>query len=105
MSVVLYGCETVSHNEGGTQPEGVREEGAEEGYGPEGDEVRGEWTGLHNEELYDLYCSPYIIQVIQSRIKWARLCGTRGENEWHTGLLCGELRGETTWETQEQMEG
>jgi hypothetical protein len=24
-------------------------------FGPEGDDVTGEWSGLHNEELYDLY--------------------------------------------------
>jgi hypothetical protein len=31
-----------------------------------------EWRKLHKEELYDLYCSQNIIQVIQSRImRWA----------------------------------
>ena len=36
------------------------------------DEVRGEWTQLHNEELNDLYCSPNIVRVIKSsRIGWA----------------------------------
>jgi hypothetical protein len=29
-------------------------------FGPQRDEVTGEWR-LHNEELYDLYCSPNII--------------------------------------------
>jgi hypothetical protein len=35
--------------------------------GPKRDEVTGEWRGLHNEELNDLYSSSNIIRVIQSR--------------------------------------
>jgi hypothetical protein len=36
-------------------------------FGPKRDEVAGKWRRLHNEELYDLYCSPNIIRVITSR--------------------------------------
>ena len=38
-------------------------------FGPKRDEVTGEWRRLHYVELYDLYCSPYIIRTIKSR--WA----------------------------------
>jgi len=34
-------------------------------FGPKRDKVTGEWRRLHNEELYDLYLLPDIIQVIK----------------------------------------
>jgi hypothetical protein len=36
-------------------------------FGPKRVEVTGEWRRLHNKELYALYSSPNIIQVIKSR--------------------------------------
>jgi hypothetical protein len=53
-------------------------------FGPKRDEVTGEWRKLHNEELYDVYCSPNSIQVIKSRrMRWAghvaRIGEKRGE--------------------------
>jgi uncharacterized membrane protein len=35
--------------------------------GPKWDEVMGEWTKLHNEELRDLYFLPSIIRMIKLR--------------------------------------
>ena len=41
-------------------------------FGPKRDEVTGEWRKLHNEELNEVYCSPNIIRVINSRrMRWA----------------------------------
>ena len=36
-------------------------------FGPERDEVTGEWRKLHKEELSDLYSSPNIVRVIKAR--------------------------------------
>ena len=35
-------------------------------FGPKSDEVTGEWSKLHNEDLNDLYSSPNVVQVINS---------------------------------------
>jgi len=41
-------------------------------FGPRRDEVTGECSRLHNEELNDLYSSPNIVRVIKSRrMRWA----------------------------------
>jgi hypothetical protein len=36
-------------------------------FGPERDDVTGEWRKLHNKELYAVYSSPNIIRVIMCR--------------------------------------
>jgi hypothetical protein len=35
-------------------------------FGPNRDEVTGEWIKLHNEELHDVYSSPSIIRIIKA---------------------------------------
>ena len=40
-------------------------------FGPKRDEVTGEWRKLHNEQLNDLYRSPYIIWKSKLRkMRW-----------------------------------
>jgi hypothetical protein len=49
-------------------------------FGLKSNEVTGEWKKLHNEELNDLYCSPIIVLVINSRImRWAGHVARMGE--------------------------
>jgi len=52
-------------------------------FGPQRDEVTGEWRKLHYEELSDLYSLPNIVRVVKSRrMRWA----------WHVARM-GEGRG------------
>jgi hypothetical protein len=62
-------------------------------FGPKRDEVTGEWRKLHNEELNDLYCSPNIVWVIQSRRKrWAGHVGCMWEERSIQGIGGANLR-------------
>ena len=63
-------------------------------FGPRRDEVTGEWRGLHNEELNDLYSSPSIVRVIKTRrIGWAGHVAQMGEEWWVYSIFVGKPEG------------
>jgi hypothetical protein len=67
--------------------------GTEEDFEPDRDEVTREWRRLHNEELYDLYFSPNIIQVTKlRRIHMGGAWSTYGGRKMHTEFWWGDMR-------------
>ena len=62
-------------------------------FGPKWDELTQEWGKLHNEELNDLYSSPNIVWVIESRrMRWMGYVARMGEWRGVYRVWCGNLR-------------
>jgi hypothetical protein len=93
--MVLFGCETWSLT--------LREEHRlrvfenrvlRRIFGPERDEVPGEWRKLHNKELHALYSSTSIVKIIKSRrMRWAGHVAQMGEKNNTYRLLVGNPEG------------
>jgi hypothetical protein len=95
LPVVLYGCETWSLT--------VREEPKlrvfekrvlRRIFGPKRDGVTGGWRKLYNEELHNLYPSPSIMRIINSRsMGWAGHVARMGVKRNVYRLLVGKPEG------------
>jgi hypothetical protein len=59
-------------------------------FGPMRDEVTGEWTRMHNEELNDLYSSSNIILVMKSiKMRWAGCAACSGNGRGAYKIVVG----------------
>jgi hypothetical protein len=80
-------------------------------FGPQRDEVTGDWRKLHNEELNDLY-SPNIFGVIKSRrMRWVVHATLMGEKRGVYRVLVWKPQGKSplgiprcTWEDNIKMD-
>jgi hypothetical protein len=58
--------------------------------------LTGDWRKLHNEELHNLYSSPYVIRMIKSRrMRWLGHVAQMEEKGMHIGYW---------WESQKEQD-
>jgi hypothetical protein len=57
------------------------------------DEETGGWRKLHNEELHNLYSSPSVIRMINSRMRWVWHVAKIWENKNAHSILVGKPEG------------
>ena len=113
LPVVFYGCETWSLTLREKRRLRVFENRMlRKTYGPNWDEVTGEWRKLHTEELNDLYSSLNNIRLIKlRRMRWtgyvARVGDSRGAYRFLVGKPDGKRplgRSRRRWENNIKMD-
>ena len=63
-------------------------------FGPNRDDVTGEWRRLHDEELNDLYYSrSFVWVIISGRIRWSGRVAHMGERIGVYRVLVGKFKG------------
>jgi hypothetical protein len=67
-------------------------------FGPKGDEVKGEWRRLHNEELNGLY-TQYFWGDKSRRMRWSGYVAYGGEERHIHGFSGEPCWKESTWKT------
>ena len=95
LPVVLYGCGTWSLTLREERRLRVFEKWVlRRTFGPERDEITGDWRRLHNEEINVLYSSPNIVWVIKSiKMRWAGHVARMGEERVVYRVLVGKPEG------------
>jgi hypothetical protein len=95
LPVVLYGCKNWSltlREEHRLKVFGKRVLGRT--FGWKRGEVTGDWRKLHKEELHNLYSSPNIIRMINSRtVRWARHVARMGQKRNACRIMVGKPEG------------
>jgi hypothetical protein len=63
-------------------------------FGPKREEVKGDWRRLHSEEPNNLYASPNVVRVINSRrMRWAEQVACMGDIRNECNTLIGKPKG------------
>jgi hypothetical protein len=94
LPVILYGCETWSLTLGEDHRLRVCENRLlRRLFGPQRDEVTGEWRRLNNEELNDLYYTKYYLGDQIKKKEMGGACSTYGERRGAFIVLVGKPEG------------